>query len=345
LEEGVLFSLPHPIEIEVAEAIIRMVPCAESVRFGKNGSDATAGAVRLARAFTGRDHVAVCGYHGWQDWYIGSTTRNKGVPRAVSELTHPFVYNDAASLEKIFKVFSGKVAAVIMEPMNATEPVAGFLQDVKAMVSRHGAVLVFDEIVTGFRYAKGGAQEYFGVMPDLACFGKGLANGYPLSAVVGRKDIMALMSEVFFSFTFGGDALSLAAAKATLEKIERLPVIETLSGQGSKVIEGTRALIEKKGVSDVFSISGHPSWSFLAVRGARSYDRPQILTLFLQETFARGILTLGTHNMSFAHSGEDVRRLLAVYEEVFDVVNEALEKRDLEKRLRARPLEALFKLR
>ncbi|HUE19460.1 MAG TPA: aminotransferase class III-fold pyridoxal phosphate-dependent enzyme, partial [Stellaceae bacterium] len=193
LEDGVIFTLPHPLEMQVAEAIVDMVPCAEMVRFGKNGSDVTAAAVRLARAFTGRDHVAVCGYHGWQDWYIGSTARNRGVPEAVRRLTHGFTYNDLESLKRVLTEHSGDVAAVILEPMNSQAPKDGFLEGVKELAHRHGALLVFDEVITGFRFANGGAQEFFGVTPDLACFGKGVANGYPVSAIAGRADIMKLM--------------------------------------------------------------------------------------------------------------------------------------------------------
>src|SRR3990167_6285478 len=190
LEEGTIFSLPHELEMQVAEKIVEMVPCAEMVRFGKNGSDVTAGAIRLARAYTKRDHVAVCGYHGWQDWYIGSTARNLGVPKSTRDLTHVFTYNDIDSLNKIFKEYPDQVAAVIMEPMNTTEPLDGFLEKVRELTHKNGAVFIFDETITGFRYANGGAQEYFGVTPDLATFGKGIANGYPLSVLAGRKDIM-----------------------------------------------------------------------------------------------------------------------------------------------------------
>src|SRR5574341_817412 len=211
LDEGVIFSLPHPLEHQVAEKIVEIVPCAEMVRFGKNGSDATSGAIRLARAYTNRDHVAACGYHGWQDWYIGATTRSRGVPQSTRDLTHIFNYNDIESLHKIFKEHPDQVAAVIMEPMNTTEPKDGFLEKVRELSRQHGAVFIFDETITGFRYANGGAQEYFGVTPDLATFGKGLANGYPVSALAGKAEIMRLMEEIFYSFTFGGETLSLAA--------------------------------------------------------------------------------------------------------------------------------------
>ena len=208
MRSGVSFSLPGVLEAEVAEMICDFVPCADMVRFSKNGSDATSAAVRLARAYTGRTHIAVCGYHGWQDWFIGSTTRNKGVPKAVSDLTHVFKYNDLASLEKIF-ADNIDIACVVMEPMNSVYPEPGFLKGVQEITKKFGAILVFDETITGFRYSAGGAQELFGVIPDLSTFGKGIANGFPLSAVVGRREIMMEMENVFLSGTFGGELLSL----------------------------------------------------------------------------------------------------------------------------------------
>jgi glutamate-1-semialdehyde 2,1-aminomutase len=204
LDNGVIYSLAHPLETEVAELICDMVPCAEMVRFGKNGSDATSGAIRLARAFTERDHVAVCGYHGWQDWYIGSTARNRGVPKAVRALTHSFAFNNLDSLRTVLRAHPDGFAAVIIEPMNVAEPDPGFLQGVKDLAHGHGALLIFDETITGFRFSNGGAQELFGVVPDIATFGKGLANGYPVSAVAGRRDVMKLMEEIFFSFASCG---------------------------------------------------------------------------------------------------------------------------------------------
>ncbi len=345
LDDGVIFSLPHPLEVKVSEKIAALVPCAEMVRFGKNGSDATAGAVRISRARTGRDHVAVCGYHGWQDWYIGATARNKGVPQSTRDLTHIFTYNDLASLEAIFRQWPGQVACVIMEPMNIEEPRPGFLAEVRDLTHRNGAVLVFDETVTGFRYAKGGAQELFDVTPDLATFGKGLANGFPVSAVAGKADLMREMEEVFFSFTFGGETLSLAAALATLEKLEREPVIGTLWSRGRRVVEGVRTLIAKHSLSAVLSTGGKDCWSFLLFRDAAGCTQWEMKTLFLQEVFARGILAIGTHNMSYAHSDADVDRLLAVYDEVFALLGAAVKRGYVGDLLRTNPLVPLFRIR
>jgi glutamate-1-semialdehyde 2,1-aminomutase len=345
LQKGTIFTLSSELEIEVAERIVEAVPCAQKVRFGKNGSDATAGAIRAARAFTGSERVAVSGYHGWQDWYIGSTARHKGVPGVTRSLTHSFPYNDLAALEALFAKHPGEFAAVILEPMNTTWPEEGFLQGVVDIAHRNAAVVVFDETITGFRFALGGAQEQFGVTPDLACFGKGLANGYPLAAVCGRADIMAEFEEVFFSFTMGGETLSLAAAKAAIDKIRRDPVIETISARGKRVIEGTKELIERHNCGHFLSIVGHPSWSFIVIADQAGVGQFALKTLFLQEVFARGILTVGTHNISFAHSEDDVERLIAVYDEVFPLMRKAIESGGVVEALRCEPLQPLFRVR
>jgi len=345
VDEGTIFSLSHTLEIEVAEKMVEMIPCAEMVRFGKNGSDATAGAIRIARAYTGRDYVAVCGYHGWQDWYIGSTARNLGVPEVTKELTKPFKYNDLSSLETLFKEYPGKIAGVILEPMNIFYPEDGFLEGVKELAHKNGALLVFDETVTGFRFANGGAQELFNVTPDLATFGKGLANGYPLSAVVGKREYMKLMEEVFFSFTFGGETLSLAAALASMNKLQTHDVIKKVYSLGEELVKGVRALISKHKVEHIFNIHGNPTWTFLMVKDVDSYTQWELKTLFLQEIFSRGILSLGTHNLSYAHSSEDIKQLVGVYNEVFPLIRDAIKERSVKDVLRCNPLEPLFKVR
>jgi len=345
LDDGVIFTLPHPIEAEVAELIVELVPCAEMVRFGKNGSDATAGAIRLARAFTGRDHVGVSGYHGWQDWYIGSTPRNRGVPEATRALTHSFPYGDLEAVERLFAARPGEMAALILEPMSLEWPEAGYLQALKDICHREGALLIFDETITGFRYSPGGAQQVLGVTPDLACFGKGLANGYPLSAVAGRRDVMMLMEEIFFSFTFGGEALSLAAAKATLAKLKREPVTEQLAARGQLLLDRLPGLIAASGLDDVFAIKGHPSWTFLTIADAAGTTSFQTKTLLLQELHQRGLLCIGTHNLSYAHSVQDIEDLLAGYGEIFPMIRDAVERGDIATRIRGETLVPLFKVR
>lgn len=345
LSKGTIYSLANELEFKVAEQIVDMVPCAEMVRFAKNGSDATAGAIRVARAHTKRDHVIVCGYHGWQDWYIGSTTRNLGVPQAVQDLTHKFVYNDIASLEAKFAELKGKIAAVILEPVNVTAPKEGFLQAVKDITHKNGALLVFDETITGFRYSNGGAQEFFGVTPDLATFGKGLANGYPVSAVAGRADVMKWMEEVFFSFTFGGETLSLAAAHAVLKKLKKEPVVAKLQKTGEQVISRLNKLIVSSELQEYFGVSGYPVWSFFIIKETPKFNTWELKTLLLQEMFANGLYMIGTHNISYAHSDADIDKLMTGYEAYFAKVKEALKTGNVKALLNCEPLVPLFKIR
>ncbi|EEA93402.1 aminotransferase class III-fold pyridoxal phosphate-dependent enzyme [Pseudovibrio sp. JE062] len=345
LDNGISFSLPHRLECEVAERIIDMVPCAEKVRFAKNGTDATSGAVRLARAFTGRVHIAVCGYHGWQDWYISTTTKNLGIPESTRKLTHTFDYNDLASLQALFDQQPKGIAAVVMEPMNVAEPAEGFLEGVKSLCERNGALLIFDETITGFRFAKGGAQEHFGVTPDLATFGKALANGMPLSAVTGRSDVMNMMEHVFLSGTFGGETLSLAASKAVLDKLQREPVIETLYQTGASIQKGIVELARKYECENLISTSGKPCWSFLNLTSYNGVSPWELKTLFLQEVFKRGVLTLGAHNVTYAHSSQDIEKLLSVYDEVFPILKDACDRGNANEFLLCAPLKPLFKVR
>ncbi len=341
LEIGSIFSLGHELEFLVAEKICQLVPSAEKVRFGKNGSDATAGAIRLARAYTNRDHVAVCGYHGWQDWYIGTTSKNMGVPQATQDLTHTFQYNNIDSLKKLLEANEGKIAAVILEPINVVLPKDNFLEKVKELAHQHGAVLIFDETITGFRYANGGAQAYFNVTPDLSTFGKGLANGYPLSAIVGKSEIMELMEEIFFSFTFGGETLSLAAALNVLTRLEKEPIIDQLWETGNYLLENLQKLIDDKGLTDQFNLWGTAVFSGCAPT-ATGDELWLIKTLFMQEMIASGILSLGTHNISYAHTKEHVDILLKAYASFFDKLNSTS---DIKSLLKCEPIEPLFKVR
>lgn len=316
LAEGHSFSLPHPLEVQLAERLTRMIPCAEMVRFGKNGSDATSGAVRAARAFTGRDRVACCGYHGWQDWYIGSTTRNAGVPAVVRSLTHPFLYNDLGSLEKILEEHPREFAAVILEPVNFVEPVAGFLVGVKELAQKHGAVLIFDEICTGFHFGLGGAQKLYGVTPDLACFGKAMGNGFPIACVVGRADVMRVFDDIFYSFTFAGEVASMAAAMKVLDILENTDALARMEAHGRTLQDGFNAMANEAGLGGRLKAMGNPRWSLLKFREADGGDSALVKNLFQQEALKRGILLLVTHNLSAAHDGPAIHQTLEAYAEV-----------------------------
>lgn len=343
LRDGTTYSLPHPLETEVAELLVEDIPCAEMVRFAKNGSDATAGAVRAARAYTRRELIACCGYHGWQDWFIGTTSRHLGVPRTVRDLTIPFAYNDLPALERIFAEHPGQVAAVVMEPVGVTPPADGFLQAVRDLTSREGALLVFDEIITGYRLAPGGAQEYFGILPDLACFGKAMANGFPLSAVVGPKEIMRMFDEIFFSFTFGGDTLALAAARATIMEFRTRPVIAHLWETGQRLQDGYNVLAGEFGVAAHTSCIGYPPRTVVTFVDAEGRESLVLKSLLQQECLKRGVLFSGGHNICFSHTEADVDRTLRVYRTALDILADALRAGDAARRLEGPPVQPVFR--
>ena len=345
LIKGVIFSLPGVLEEEVASLIVRMVPSADMVRFGKNGSDATSAAVRLARAYTHREVIAVCGYHGWQDWFIGSTTRDKGVPQSTKSLTKSFKYNDIDSLRNLISKHQNQIAAVIMEPMNNTYPQQEFLADVRKLCDENGMVLIFDETITGFRFSKGGAQEYFNVIPDLSTFGKGVANGFPLSVIAGKREIMMEMEEIFFSGTFGGELLSLAAAKVVLEKHANENIAEKLEQKGRYLLDRVNQIIKEKELENVLSLSGHPSWIFLNWSAANGYSVDEIKTYFMQEMFVHGVLILNTHNISISMSRKDLNKVISAYEKTLESLSRSLSVGDLRDQLKVKPISPLFKIR
>lgn len=319
IPNGVTISLATKIEEEVASLICELVPSAEMVRFGKNGSDATSAAIRVARGFTGRDHVIVCGYHGWHDWYIGTApTRNLGVPADVTALAHSVPFNDLAAIE--YELQQNPTAAIIMEVMTLEWPEPGYLEGVRTLATKYGALLIFDEMVTGFRFAKGGAQEYFGVMPDLSTFGKGIANGYPLSAIVGKSEYMCVLEDVFFSGTFGGELLSLTAAKEVLTRIKMSDVISQLSVKGQHVADLVAEAIDISGASEIVKLEGHPAWKFLVWNPNLGGQVADLKLLFMQEMCKRGVLMLATHNIMSTLDDEGVNTIVDAYKEVLPII-------------------------
>jgi glutamate-1-semialdehyde 2,1-aminomutase len=339
------FSLPGTLETVVAEKIASLVPSAEMVRFGKNGTDATSAAVRLARAYTGRDYVAVCGYHGWQDWFIGSTSRNKGVPKRTTSLTLTFRYNDIESLQKLFSKFPRKIAAVILEPMTSEFPINNFLGDIKRLCEKNGTVLIFDETITGFRFTKGGAQELFQISPHLSTFGKGIANGYPLSVVCGSREIMKEMESIFFSGTFGGELLSLAAANVVLSMHQKDEISPKLNEYGDEISSKLEELIRHLDMVDLVQSKGHPTWKFIEWKEGRGFSTPELKTFFMQEMFRRGLLVIGTHNVTLAHSRKVRSAILKRYESVLQLMRSEISAGSLRRNLETQPLKPLFKIR
>ena len=346
LGRGVTFSLGTELEIELAETLGRLIPCAEMVRYGKNGSDATSGAVRVARAFTGRERIACCGYHGWHDWYIGTTSRDLGVPKAVRELTATFPYNDAEGLDRLLRAHPGEFAAVIMEPTALTAPAPGFLEAVAEATRRAGAVLIFDEIVTGFRLHMGGAQAHYGVTPDLACFGKAMANGMPISALVGRAEVMRSVEDIFFSGTFGGEALSLAAALATLAKLERTGAVAAMHAAGRRLKREMAAVCAEHGLAERIRLAGADWWPFLSIQETPEVSANLLTSLLRQEAAEHGLLMLGTVNLCLANSRDsEIEALLARWRRTVEAVADHLRSNDPRARLRGEPIQPVFKVR
>jgi glutamate-1-semialdehyde 2,1-aminomutase len=334
LNGGLNFTRPSTIELECAEKLLSFLPRADMVKFAKNGSDATTAAVKLARAYTGRDVVAICGdqpFFSVDDWFIGMTPVNAGIPELERALTLKFRYNDAASLATLFETQAGRIACVILEAATVVEPRAGFLQQVRALCDRHGALLVLDEMITGFRWDLGGAQSVYDVTPDLSAFGKALGNGFAVSALCGRREIMERggldhpHERVFLlSTTHGAETLGLAAALATMTIYEREPVIETLHRQGDRLRSGVKQAMNAAGVSDAnFDVLGRSSNLIYATRDADGKPSQEFRTLFMQELIRGGVLG-PSFVVSYAHSDADIDRTVDIVHEALKVYRSAL---------------------
>lgn len=344
LDSGVLFSLPHSIELEVADLLHELIPCADQTRFAKNGTDVTTAAIRLSRAVTGRDHVVMCGYHGWQDWSIGTTTMSQGVPDTVRSLTTSIPFNDVSAMESAFSRLDGKVACLIMEPMTSVFPDEGFLQYARDICTRNGSVLVFDEMLTGLRFAPGGAQEYFGITPDLATFGKAISNGFPLAALCGSSDLMNHVPEIFFSGTHGGEALSLAAASVVLTMTLEGQVSSPLADIGQSLTDDIQASLSTR-AGDLLTFVGHPSWRFQKWNGLSEHDLPFAKTLLLQELARRGVLVLGVHDVTLCHQERERAIVAQAYAEALEVVADAAASSSWDEALHCEPIRPLFQTR
>ncbi|MBK9225924.1 MAG: aminotransferase class III-fold pyridoxal phosphate-dependent enzyme [Ignavibacteria bacterium] len=339
LSDGITFSFMHPLEVDLSEKIRSIVPNAESVRFSKTGCDATTAAVRVSRAFTNREKVLCCGYHGWHDWYIAVTDRNAGIPEAVKDLTYTINYNDTDSL---IQSIDSDTACLIIEPFVFEQEKEGFLQEIKNICEKNGTLLIFDEMWTGFRIAPGGAQEYFGVKPDLACYSKAIANGMPISAVTGRRDVMDLFDkDVFFFTTFGGEALSLAAAMATIDEIVEKNVPGYLNDKGALLKDGYNSIAQKleMNYTKCFGYNCRTIMTFDATAG----NPLEMKSLVQQEMIKRGILWGGFHNMCYSHSDEDIAYTLKAYEDVMPILKKAVDEKNVAGYLKGEPVEPVFR--
>ncbi len=318
LSSGITFSLSTKLEAELAETLCRLIPCSEMVRFGKNGSDVTSAAIRLARAHQDNAGIIIAnGYHGWHDWAVTKTPRSGGVPATGQSLR--------ASLEYILSECDlSQWAAVIVEPDGHDRKQ---LSELRTKCSETGCVLIFDEIITGFRWSLGGYQRHIGVTPDLACFGKSMANGMPISALVGKREIMKRLEppdNVFYSGTFFGETLSIAAALATIKKMERENVIAHLWEVGEEIKVGVTHLIERYDLASVVKLTGEAPRTLINFEAHPNATVAQLRSLFIQEMAQSGVLIINANCMSYSIRLPEVTRIIKAYAYTLKSIRECL---------------------
>tara|TARA_B100000029_G_scaffold500189_1_gene571565 strand:- start:2279 stop:3562 length:1284 start_codon:yes stop_codon:yes gene_type:complete len=341
LNNGITFSLAHKIEHSVSKELIKIIPSAEMVRFGKNGTDANSAAIRLARYYTKRDHIAICGYHGWQDWYITSTNMNGGIPKETKKFTHVIEFNNVESVKKVFKKYN--LAAVMLEPIAAYLPDQKFLKTLKKLCKKNRTVLIFDEICTGFRVSLGGAQKILKVKPNLSTFGKAMGNGFPISALVGERKIMKNFDKVFYSGTFGGETLSLEACKQTIQFLKKNNSIKKNISKGTYLIKNFNKLSKKYDLQNNIFLNGHPSWPFLIIKNFSAKRQREIKTYFMQEYALNKILFFGGYNINVSHTFKDLKKIIKISEKILsNLYNSSCKTKNI---LIAKPATPILKIR
>lgn len=352
LENGCNFTRPSPIEVECAEQFLSLVGTADMVKFCKNGSDATSAAVKLARAYTGRDLIAICTDHPFfsvDDWFIGTTPVNSGIPQAIRDLTVSFRYNDIESVAALFAKYRGKIACCLLEAARTEDPRDGYLAELRRLCAANGALLIFDEMITGFRWSEGGAQKSYGVAPDLSTWGKALANGFSVSALAGKHEYMRLggldhvdRQRVFLlSATHGAETHALAAAIATMKVYKREPVIEHLFKQGARLRAGLIDVAAKHGLVDHFKVVGKDCCLLYATLDPNRQPSQEFRTLFLQETIARGVLA-PSFVLSYSHTDVDIDRTIEAIDGALAIYREALDS-DVQRFLVGRPSRSVYR--
>ena len=353
LGEGVNFVRPHNLELEAAERLTDLIPSAEMVKFGLNGSDATTAAVRLARAYTGRDLVAVCRdqpFFSTDDWFIGTTPMSAGIPEAVRQLTVQFGYNDLPDLARLFDSHPGQIAAVMLEAETVEPPAPGYFDGLRRLCDQNGALLILDEMITGFRWHERGAQFVHDVDPDLCTFGKGMANGFPVSALAGRRDVMRRggfvddADRVFLlSQTAGGQAWALAAMLAVIDTCQRERISERLHQIGAELRRGVEDVVADAGLSSYFQLRGRDCNLVYVARDAAGQPSQAFRTLVLQEFVDRGILA-PSFVVCAAHDPASIRQVVEAVAELMPLYQRALES-GVEQVLRGRPVRPAIRAR
>jgi glutamate-1-semialdehyde 2,1-aminomutase len=348
---GTNFTRPAPIEVECAEQFLRLVPTMEMVKFCKDGSTAVDAAVRLARAHTARDAIAICGDHPFfstSDWFIGSTPMPGGIPQWVRDTTLKFRYNDLGSLEALFQSHPQQIACVVLEAARTTEPAPGYLAALKELCHRNGALLVFDEMITGFRWHRSGAQHVYGVTPDFSTFGKAIANGFALSAIAGPRELMQIggldhsRERVFLlSTTHGAETHALAAGIATMRVYESEDVTGFLHQQGRRLRSGIERLLTQLKLQQHFECIGRDCCLLYGTYDSERRPSQAMRTLFLQETIRRGVIAPALV-VSYSHTDHDIDLTIEIIGEALAVYRKALED-GVEKYLDGRPVKPVFR--
>jgi glutamate-1-semialdehyde 2,1-aminomutase len=349
---GSNFTRPCSVEVDCAQQFLELIQGTEMVKFCKDGSDATSGAVRLARAYTGRDYIARCQDHPFfsvDDWFIGTTAINAGIPDAISQLTLSFPYGDLPAAEALFREYPNQIAAFILEPARDQHPPRGYLAALKELCHKHGALLIFDEMITGFRWHKGGAQAYYDIEPDLSTFGKALSNGFSVSALAGKKEYMRLggihhtdRPRVFLlSTTHGAETHALTAAIATMRIYRDEPVIEHLWRQGERLRAGITQSATKHGLERHFTVRGLAPCLIYTALDADLKPSQAFRTLLLQETIKRGVL-IPSLVVGYSHTDDDVDRTVDALDESFEIYSKALND-GVEKFLHGRPSQIVYR--
>ncbi len=342
LKYGMGFSLVSPKEVEYAELCVKNIPCAEKVRFLKTGSSATEGAIRIARAYTGKKHIIRGEYHGWHEWTTaGETVRQGGILPELKNYIHKFEYNDFSTVERLFEEYKGDIAAVITEPVILEQPQNGFLENLLELCHANGALLIFDEVVTGFRFSIGGAQKYLGITPDLAAFGKAAANGMPLSIIAGKKEIMDVVDKnIFISTTFGGETLSLAAGIAVMKELEEKDITERIWALGSKLREETNKMAERVGVN--IRLHGYSPRMMFDYKDSANKNDWKYNSLFMQECVKRGVLLGWSIFPCYTHTDQDIDFTLSVFEDAMKIYKKAMGSGNFDSYLEGEPLKIVL---
>ena len=353
IDKGSIYTINHELEVELAEELVRTVPCAEMVRYTKGGGDACAVAVRIARGATGRDRILFCGYHGWHDWYLAANLAAGtldahlfpgidpvGVPQALAGTIEPFAYGDLDSLQQRLDANRGEVAAIIMEPVRSEPPPAGYLERVREMATDYGVVLIFDEVSTGLRPALGGAQERFGVTPDLAAFAKSMSNGYAMGAVVGTREVMEPAERMFVSSSYWSDCIGLAASLATYREMARRDGPAECQRIGARLRDRVNDAIAAAGLDA--TCAGMPYHPTIQFRVPDELEKV-VATLYIQEMSKRYCIGYPAFSVNLAHTDDDIERTAAAAHETFEVIQKGLAQGRVEALLECEPQSDLFR--